>query len=176
VYDLFCPLKKAPFDAKNKAFVLAYVLPAFGSDESLRRKASPLLLLNPDKDTSLLGSTSMSLRRLFYSWSSSKDMDDEEQEEQQNDKDDKRLTTDESQGEQENSVDDIEINTAFLPRTLILNAALDMGLQENGELMAAAMAKHTSVEYYLVPGTDHASICWNKDTFVAIRKFMGLNE
>ena len=74
VYDLFCPLRKAAvLDAKNKWFVLAYVLPAFGSDETVRREASPLLLLQPDiKDTSVLGRAAMSIRdRLVVKNSSS---------------------------------------------------------------------------------------------------------
>ena len=58
VYDLFCPLQKMPLDAKNKTFVLAYVIPAFGNSRKLRQQASPLLLLNPKskRDTSILGS------------------------------------------------------------------------------------------------------------------------
>jgi hypothetical protein len=135
-------------------------------------------LLNPDKDTSLFGTAAMLLKDSFYSWTSSTDMEEaleeEQQQEEEQNEEDERLT-DENQSEQEN-LDDIEINTSCLPRTLILNAYLDMGLQENGKLMADAMAKHTKVEYQLIPGTDHASICWNKNTFVAMRTFMGLDK
>ena len=63
VYDLFSPLRSAPLDAKNKWFVLAYVLPAFGSDENVRREASPLLLLDPTKNTSIRGKLAQSFTR-----------------------------------------------------------------------------------------------------------------
>lgn len=184
VYDLFCPLKKELLDAKNKAFVLAYVLPAFGSDEAVRRNASPLLLLHPEKDTSILGKAAMSLMKM-YDHCVMSDPDANKHEfsifDQQPDVKEKKQG--DSQGinkydtVSENNTDnmvEVEVNTESLPRSLIMNASIDMGLQENGELMAAAMAKHTQVEYQLVLGADHASICWNQNAFMAMRKFMGL--
>jgi acetyl esterase/lipase len=158
VYDLFCPLKKAALDAKNKTFVLAYVIPAFGSDERVRRNASPLLLLNPNKDTSVLGGVAMSL---ISSLSPSKT--------------DSLICSEKEQGQVDKDfVDKVKVNTSFLPRTLILNASFDMGLQENGKLMADAMAQHTSVEYRHIPWTDHASICWNEKTYAVLREFMAI--
>jgi hypothetical protein len=48
VFSLFCPLRKELLDLKNKGFVLAYVYPTFGLDETVRRSASPLVLLEPE--------------------------------------------------------------------------------------------------------------------------------
>lgn len=135
VYDLFSPLRSAALDAKNKWFVLAYVIPSFGTDEKLRREASPLLLLTPDKETSTLGRVALSISRKYSS------------------RDQIQLVK-----EIEESV---ELNTSHIPSVLIMNASFDMGLQENGELMAEALSKYTDVKYVLVKGADHASICWN---------------
>ena len=59
VYNLFAPLSKALLDVKNKGFVLLYVWPSFGLDRTIRREASPLLLLETDTDTSLAGKIAM---------------------------------------------------------------------------------------------------------------------
>ena len=80
------------------------------------------------------------------------------------------------QDQADNDIDDeVKVNTSSLPRTLILNASFDMGLQENGKLMADAMAQHTSVEYKHIPWTNHASICWSEMTYAALREFMALS-
>jgi len=154
VYDLFSPLRAAPIDVKNKWFFIAYVLPAFGYDEKLRRQASPVLLLSDpkpsiedeaeednSKDTSLLGKLAQVVENYFRT---SEEEDD----------------------------DHPVVNTSHLPRTLILNADFDMGLQQNGELMAAEMAKYTDVKYVLVKGTNHADICWNEKSTSEISKFL----
>ena len=59
VYNLFAPLDKALLDVKNKGLVLLYVLPSFGLDRTVRREASPLVLLETDTDTSLAGRAAM---------------------------------------------------------------------------------------------------------------------
>lgn len=149
VYDLFSPMRTAPIDAKNKWFVLAYVLPAFGKDERLRREASPLLLLDPNKDTSVLGRAATWVTGPFRLSDSPID-----------------------QREAASPETGVEVNTTALPPTLILNASVDMGLQENGELMAAAMGKYTDVKYALVSGTDHASICSSPKTADEMKEFI----
>lgn len=149
VYDLFSPMRKAPIDAKNKWFVLAYVLPAFGRDERLRREASPLLLLDPGKDTSVLGKAVSRLAGSFRSPNSQV-----------------------YQREAAALEPSVEVNTTVLPPTLILNASLDMGLQENGELMAAAMSKYTDVKHAIISSTDHASICWSPKTVDEVKDFI----
>ena len=265
VYDLFSPLKKSWLDAKNKTFVLAYVLPAFGSDETLRYQASPLLLLNPEKETSVLGKLSLAMKKRLEIWSDPSRSGEEESlfgklpismkeklelwrdrshsEEGEELKAEKtpvffaklpkslkeklQLWSDLSQseeGEEDDEVvqescttthhqktlftaekDDgndksdehrsqslahvpeetndaaaavasIEINLACLPRTLVCNAFLDMGLEENGKFMADSLSKHTPVEYHIIPHSNHASICWDKTTFSTMRQFMGLSE
>jgi len=149
VYDLFSPLRSAPLDAKNKWFVLAYVTPAFGTDEKLRREASPLLLLEPEKETSTLGRVALSALSISRRYSSadktaiSKDIDES-----------------------------IELNTCAIPSVLILNATYDMGLQENGELFRDALSKYTDVKYVLVKGADHASICWNEVSSKEVADFI----
>ena len=46
---------------------------------------------------------------------------------------------------------------------LLLNTALDMGLQENGELFAAALkARNVDAEHAIIHITDHASMYWNE--------------
>ena len=178
VYDLFQPLRQHPWlDAKNKWFVVAYVWPAFGSDETLRREASPLLLLDPTKDTSWYGQAEKRISQILFRTLSLSDStgaaaaDDDGQEED-----------DQEQAEGVGGNEDnhppaarpasFDINTLHLPPTLILNAAFDMGLQENGELMAQAMSKHTHVKYRVIPKTDHASICWNADAAAEVRDFV----
>ena len=100
VYDLFSPLRSAPLDAKNKWFVLAYVIPAFGTDEKLRREASPLLLLNPEKNTSTKGILVQSITHRLSSLS---------------------FETNDSAKE----IDEcIELNTSAIPSVLILNATV----------------------------------------------------
>lgn len=137
VYDLFSPLKSAPLDLKNKWFVAAYVMPAFGLDDSLRWDASPLLLLDANKETSVLGSVPLSLRNLWR----------------------QRQNSETSTRSYESQVE-VNIN---LPPILLLNAAIDMGLQENGDLFAEALRAHNvDAKHEIVPGTDHASICWNE--------------
>lgn len=149
VYDLFSPLRSAPLDTKNKFFVLSYVLPAFGSDEKLRREASPLLLLDPTKNISIKGSLAQSITRRL---SSSEEIETPKQ-------------LDES----------VELNTSHIPSVLILNATFDMGLQENGELMSKALSKYTNVKYALIKGADHASICWNETSCQEIAEFVKTN-
>lgn len=110
--------------------LVAYVMPAFGKDEKLRREASPLLLLNPEKETSTLGKVALSLSRRYSS----------------SDAIDFARAVSES----------IELNTSSIPSVLIMNATFDMGLDENGKLMAEELSKYTDVEYVLVKGADHA--------------------
>jgi acetyl esterase/lipase len=210
VYDLFTPMQKHPFcDIKNLWFYLAYVLPAFGNDPSIRKEASPLLLLSPDKDIQLWGSLTASListvRTLSISLPSAsfrKNItateedstvsltetgntvpaipmkDDNSVNNSGNDLDD-----DSNKKEVEQSETTTIINTSHLPPILILNAARDMGLHENGELFRDALllqqqhtktAKTTAsrVEYHRIPGTDHASICWNETAAQVIRNFV----
>lgn len=163
VYDLFNPLKKNLLDSKNKWFFLAYVLPAFGSDEVVRREASPLLLLEPDKNTSVLGKAAMMAMEYTNNF-----------------RDSFRAEKDTAASSEACAATattttpkvTVEVNTAALPPVLVLNAALDMGLQENGELFSAALSKHTSCKHVLVPGTDHASICWNAQTATEMEQFV----
>ena len=67
VFSLFCPLRKELLDLKNKGFVLAYVYPTFGLDETVRRSASPLVLLEPETTpsgtSSLIGTLSTEIAK-----------------------------------------------------------------------------------------------------------------
>ena len=209
VYDLFKPMKTNLVDAKNKWFVLYYVTPAFGTDSDTKREASPLLLLNPDKETSVLGSVARTLQRFSSSRrmpslkaplksvrslnlakilpcdsssspflcgadstrSAVSGMTDSVTSE--NNKDSVNDTSNNNNNQSHRSEEAIDAEAVarkqqeeeekanIYPSTLILNATFDMGLQENGELMAEAMAEYTDVKYRMIPGTDHASICWN---------------
>lgn len=149
VYDLFSPMRKAPLDAKNKWFLMAYVIPAFGNNTRIRREASPLLLLHPDKDTSAMGMAVTAVNAKLNSKALSRAAD-----------------------EQRAVNEEVKLNTSTLPATLILNASFDMGLQENGKLMAEAMGKHTDVKYMHIPWTNHASICWSPKTAAAVSEFI----
>jgi hypothetical protein len=148
-----------------------------------------------DSDTSFLGRAAMSIRRslssilsMIFSLISTILSNNTIT---QDDGDDNSLTTTtgskkkEAQDDQANNNNNDDVNnnddddevvtiSYSLPRTLILNASFDMGLQENGKLMADAMAQHTTVEYKHISWTDHASICWNEKTFCAMREFMAL--
>ena len=150
VYSLFSPLSKRLLDVKNKAFVLLYVLPSFGSDPQLRREASPLILLAPDDtDTTLLGSVAMAVHKAVG-------------------------CTAEEQGRKENRrvAEGCFVNTAHLPPTLIFNATFDMGLEADGIRMAKAMAKFTEVEYKVIEGSDHGSVCRSQQTNSEIARFV----
>jgi acetyl esterase/lipase len=159
VYDVFSPLKKNVMDAKNKWFALAYAMPAFGTDSELKKEASPLLLLKPDKETSVLGNAALSFTRAFkrLSWASSEQTQSEP-----------RTGSSSSFLEMADDKDAVII----LPRTLILNATYDMGLQENGQLMAQALSDYTNVKYRVIDGSDHASICWNAETAKVVEDFV----
>lgn len=187
VYDLFSPLRSAPLDAKNKWFVLAYVLPAFGSDEQTRREASPLLLLDPKKETSVLGSIALSITRRYSQLSSkqfeSTDQLDEcvdvdvdgsmQQDESDETTEDGDKKEDPADNEKTVNKNDIELNTRNIPPVLIMNAGLyDMGLDDNGEKMARQLERYTRVKYVLIPGADHASICWSDFTASEVTAFL----
>jgi len=64
------------------------------------------------------------------------------------------------------------VNTTDLPPFLLLNASMDMGLDENGQLMAAALSVHTKVSYKVLQNTNHASICWNVETGKIVKRFI----
>jgi acetyl esterase/lipase len=197
VYDLFCPMKKSLVDTKNKAFVLAYVLPAFGYDEQLRRDASPLLLLHPEKDTSLLGTGPLALLQRISSsnhilkrlsslpsdlsnalkpddWQNEeKDRENEEKDGESEEKEDimEAPKPDGNEHEESSPADESPLRTD-LPPTLILNAWFDMGLEENGKLMAEAMKEHgIDATHVTIPKTEHASICWSQKTIDVVSAF-----
>jgi acetyl esterase/lipase len=205
VYDLFNPLKKAPLDVKNKWFFLAYVLPAFGTDTQLRREASPLLLLDPEKETSLLGSVARtvaqylptvslltSLSSSSFRWSDALDAAAETaagfntdlvdgsstapaavtKVEEEEEKDHETRTADDTAAVPPTPTPTVHINTQHLPPVLVLNAYVDMGLQENGALFAKALSEYTSCRHAIVPGTDHASICWNETSMETVNEFI----
>ena len=245
VYDLFCPMEKNLLDTKNKFFLVGYVMPAFGLDNEKRRNASPLLLLDPDKDTSFLGRAAKLVQERFLSWRTNSSgssggggaaaaADDAASQDEGRDGEAEgntevaasHTTTTSAIADNETSsstagtadiaaTDDVPggggggstetdeivtINKHHLPsKILILNATIDMGLQENGKLFAEALTKLSTssevlsddggngasgkgdanpprhvVEHYIVPGTDHASICWNNTTFAKIRELMEL--
>ena len=162
VYDLFRPMQLNVLDAKNKWFVLAYVTPAFGTDSKLKREASPLLLLDPQKDTSVMGVAarkgtaklpSLSMKRQFSRLSV------------------KNLWLNKSE-EVSQPLEWKENDDNSPPPTLILNATYDMGLQENGQLMAEALSEYTSVRYQIIEGSDHASICWHETTCKVVADFV----
>eukprot|EP00746_Dinoflagellata_sp_MGD_P019718 gnl/MRDRNA2_/MRDRNA2_145871_c0_seq1.p1 gnl/MRDRNA2_/MRDRNA2_145871_c0~~gnl/MRDRNA2_/MRDRNA2_145871_c0_seq1.p1 ORF type:complete len:495 (+),score=87.80 gnl/MRDRNA2_/MRDRNA2_145871_c0_seq1:76-1485(+) len=146
VYNLFNPIKEVALTYRNNVFILAYVLPCFGSDTAVRHEASPLLLLAPETNTTTEGAVRSLMRSMFglpvaYSTSGS--------------------TT--------------EVNDFLdqLPPVLIFNAEYDLGLEADGERMAAAWKNFTpEVQYVKVPGCNHASICWTSHTHDCIRTFM----
>ena len=194
VYDLFSPMRKNLVDAKNKWFTLAYVIPAFGTDEHLRREASPLLILHPDKETSVLGTAARHLTRGFESLRSN--FFPSERTKSQGSTGSggggsvyfstRSIGTGGSSSELDVAMDHSNMSTSSgrsqpkeepmnldLPSTMILNATLDMGLQENGQLFFEALSNHSvkDVRYQIIPGSDHASICWNDTTCQVIADF-----
>jgi hypothetical protein len=84
--------------------------------------------------------------------------------------DDSSLTTTGSKKEPQNQANNYEVNNDDkvvtilypLPRTLILKASFDMGLQESGKLMVDVIEQHTIVKYKHISWTDHASMNWNE--------------
>jgi len=206
VYDLFKPMRTNVFDAKNKWFVLCYVTPAFGIDKDLKREASPLLLLDPDKDTSVLGLAAKSFTRipqrllaseksfkaslkesihssglagaLPYSSTGSNNITPDLvlAKESANAKESleivgsskSSITTEEESEASKLRVEDVQT----LPSALILNASFDLGLEENGELMAKAMSDYTDVQYQVIQHTDHASVCWSEQTGHVVADFI----
>jgi acetyl esterase/lipase len=182
VYDLFSPMKTNVLDLKNKWLFLYYVTPAFGMDTKLKREASPLLLLDPNKNTSVLGTLAATLTRtisqgvqimapsiLTESFRTSSSTSNPT--ESFTDDSSRELLDSEwaasNDGSARNATDRYSP-----PSTLILNATYDMGLQENGQLMAAALGKYTEVKYQIIEGSDHASICWNATTAQVIADFV----
>jgi hypothetical protein len=199
--------KHAICDIKNLWFYLAYILPAFGKDPSIRKEASPLLLLSPVKDIHLWGSLTASLiasvRTLSTSLSSAsfrKSIPDTELDstvsltdtgnkvraipiKDINDIDNKLNKHNDDPKKVEEAESTNIVNASHLPPILILNAARDFGLHENGELFRDSLlqlhtkttkSKTTSsrVEYHRIPGTNHASICWNETAAQVIRDFV----
>jgi acetyl esterase/lipase len=181
VYDLFSPMKTNIIDFKNKWLFLYYVTPAFGTDTNLKREASPLLLLNPDKETSMLGTMATTLTRKIsegvqmvpsilpgplksaVSNNSSGSLTGSVTESSRELFESEWAGSNGSTGAADNFSP---------PSTLILNATFDMGLQENGQLMAEALGKYTEVKYQIIQGSDHASICWNATTALVIADFI----
>lgn len=160
IYNLFAPLEKALFDMKNKGFVLLYVFPSLGSDRTVRREASPLILLDPTgTDTSLAGRAAMATPAGWHppsilSW---------------------RADPFEIQKERQRNVDvadRIEVNKSSLPPCLVMNCQFDLGLGGDGKKMAAALSKHTEAEYVCVPMADHGSVCRSDATHDKMVSFM----
>ena len=149
VYSLFSPLSKSLLDAKNKAFALLYMYPSFGSDKTVRREASPLILLEPNTDITLVGKVALKIGMKCVVG-----------EPEKNSLDNKRVA------------DSLVLNTSELPPTLIFNAAIDLGLESDGKRMAGAMGKYTQVQYEVIPKSDHGSICWTTKTQEDIAEFI----
>merc|ERR1712032_1673187 len=62
-----------------------------------------------------------------------------------------------------------------LPRVLMFNAESDMGLKAHGMQMAETLRSPQfaiSVEHKVVPGTNHASICWTDAVLADIVDFV----
>lgn len=169
VYDLFKPMKMRCVDAKNKWFALAYATPAFGTDTQLKRDASPLLLLDPSKDTSLVGPAMravmprVSLKKRFPVRKLSKLVAQSSY---------YVFGDDSNKEERQPPIEYRDGDNDLPPPTLILNATYDMGLEENGQLMAEAMSEYTPVRYMIIEGSDHASICWHDKTSKAVADFV----
>ncbi|CAB9529491.1 Carboxylesterase NlhH [Seminavis robusta] len=175
VYDLFSPMRSNAIDFKNKWLFLYYVTPAFGTDAKLKREASPLLLLDPNKDTSIWGTAVTNLQRRVSKVSErvvplvpDKLLPEKIRSSMTSNAEDSM----ELLLEWEWNGGGLESHNYQPPSTLILNATFDMGLQENGQLMAEALGEHTTVKYQIIEGSDHASICWNDTTAETVADFV----
>jgi len=160
VYNLFAPLSKALLDVKNKGFVLLYVLPSFGLDRTLRREASPLILLDPDTDVSLAGKAAMAAGAnvpCLLSWSA--DPAQMEKERELN----------------KHAAESLTLNLEELPPCLVFNCQFDVGLQSDGEKMSKALSNYTECEYVYVEKADHGSVCRTAKTHTAMVDFMFKN-
>ncbi|GMH62536.1 hypothetical protein TrLO_g2983 [Triparma laevis f. longispina] len=160
VYNLFAPLSKALLDVKNKGFVLLYVLPSFGLDRTLRREASPLILLEPDTDVGLAGKVAMAAGAKGWSVPSLQSWSADPAE------------VEKERGLNKYAAEGLTLNQTELPPCLVFNCQFDVGLQSDGEKMSKALSKYTECRYVYVEKADHGSVCWTAKTHKEMVDFM----
>mmetsp|Transcript_22288 Transcript_22288/g.46319 ORF Transcript_22288/g.46319 Transcript_22288/m.46319 type:complete len:388 (+) Transcript_22288:37-1200(+) len=155
VFSLFSPLRKELLDVKNKGFVLAYVYPTFGLDETVRRSASPLILLEPDTPSGM-----SSLAGKLYTEIANKAGCD--------------IGAEAALAANREVVEELSINKD-LPPALVFNCQFDFGLQANGKAMFKAWQKYNEASYVSIPRVDHGGICRSNKTHTEIHNFMKKN-